>query len=267
MFKKILKSGAFLILLILYKISSPFMKKGEIIVLMHHSIGPGDWPFAVKPETFRWQIEYLKKSGYSFISATELAGILKGHDPIPRRAILLSFDDGYRDFKEHALPILKEFNLPSIVFVHANRSEEKLDNNLSLLSWADIRDIKQYRVEIGNHSYSHLNLKTLSSEDLRTEIKKAEAVFQEEISEHPKFFAFPIGGYNQEVVNCLRENNYEMAFTINPWLVKKENDRLMLPRIGIIKETGQIEFMARTTRANDWYQKIVWVLFGGKPKK
>lgn len=267
MLKRILKSGVFLVLFLLYKIVSPFLKKGEVVVLMYHSVGPGNWQFTIKPEIFRWQIEYLKDSGYSFISASELLSILKNHAPVPKRAVLLTFDDGYRDFKEYALPVLKEFNLPSIVFVHTNRSSDTLNNSLSLLNWVDIREIKQHRVEIGNHSNSHPDLKTLSSEELRSDIKKAESVFLNEISEQPRFFAFPGGRYNQNVVDCLRENNYEMAFTINPWLIKKEDDRLRLPRVGIIRETGQIEFMVRTTRANDWYQNIVKTLFGGKSKK
>lgn len=252
---------------IFYRITSSFIKKGEIVALMHHSVGPGDWQFTVRPELFRWQIEYLIKHKFVFITAEELRQILKGQKVAPRRAVLLTFDDGYYDFVSHVLPILKEFNLPSIVFVHADRSSERLGNDLPLLSWEDICYIKKYRVEIGNHSYSHPDLKTLSSEELRSEISKSKEVFLKEISKHPKFFAFPGGRYNQNVVDSLRDNNYELAFTINPYLVNFSHDYLKIPRIGVIRNTGKIEFMARTTCANDWYQNLVGVLFGGKLKK
>ena len=267
MLKKIIKSGVFLTLLVLYRVIAPFVKKSEIIVLMHHSVGSGDWQFTVTPESFKWQIDNLRARGFSFISADDLYKILQGQKPTPWRAVLLSFDDGYHDFVSDALPILKEFNLPSIVFIHADRSPKGLGNNLPLLSWDDIREMKKYRVEIGNHSNSHPDMKSLSADNLQAEINKTEEIFLRETSERPKFFAFPSGRYNQKVVDCLRDNKYALAFTINPWLVKKENDKLMLPRIGVIRNTNKIEFMARTTLANDWYQNLIGVLFGGKPKK
>lgn len=73
------------------------------------------YPIVVKPENFRKQIKYLRQA-YQPISLDELALSVKGKS-IPRRAIVLTFDDGYADNYTNALPVLDEYQVPATIFV------------------------------------------------------------------------------------------------------------------------------------------------------
>lgn len=67
-------------------------------------------------EEFDWQARFLA-GNYEVITCRDLAGLLDAGHPVPRRAVIISFDDGYRDNHDIVLPILKQYRLPAVVFV------------------------------------------------------------------------------------------------------------------------------------------------------
>src|ERR1700753_3650558 len=92
----------------------------RIPVLMYHEIADvtaTPSKLAVAPEVFADQVAYLSDAGFTALTAGELAGILEdGRGQLPERPVVLTFDDGYGDFYDHALPLLKQNGLTGTIF-------------------------------------------------------------------------------------------------------------------------------------------------------
>ena len=117
-----------------------------------------------------------------------------------------------------------------------------------------IRKLGENGVEIGNHSHSHPDMKKLSSEGLEVELKISEEIFNKELGYATKIFAYPGGKYNNKAIEALKNNGYELAFTIDEGTVVKGEDPLKLKRIGIGGNISMFEFRITLTRAFNWYQ-------------
>src|SRR5207245_7173439 len=85
------------------------------VILTYHSISEGRSPLCTSPGLFAWQMEWLKARGQHVIPLAELASALRGEQVFPPRSIVLTFDDGFRDFREAAYPVLMRCGFPSTV--------------------------------------------------------------------------------------------------------------------------------------------------------
>jgi len=229
--------------------------RSQVVVLMYHSVGDSGWEFSITPEKLEKQISYLHKRGYKFLTAEEFQEIISGQTDTVQKGVLLTFDDGYQDTLTRAVPILKKYNLPALIFMHSNRSADRLRNDLPLLSWAEIRQLAS-DYNIGSHSHSHPDLKSLSEEELTNELSTAETVFMREIGHKPVWFSYPGGRLNEKVMLALKKRGYQLAFTINPGLVVVGSNPLAVPRFGVSVNTTMVEFRARVTGTSDWYEKL-----------
>lgn len=228
-----------------------------VVALMYHSVSNAGGEFTVPPKHFSKQIGYLKNQQFHFLTIQELLEWYRGERTLPKKSVLITFDDGYKDFMENALPVLNKYSASAVMFVHANRLSEPLQNNIPLMSWEDIREAKARGIEIGDHSFSHPSLKTLNREELLQEIELAQRAFQEHLSFQPEAFAYPGGKFNQEVIDVLKEKNYTIAFSIDRGLIRTSDDMFRLKRFGLSRNTSWLEFKARLTPVSDWYEFLV----------
>src|SRR5690554_2452601 len=92
-------------------------RKDGIIILMYHRVNDGvRKELSVKRKDFLWHMNYLKKNNYSVISMGEAYERIRNND-ITGKHIVLTFDDGYRDFYRDAFPIIKDHGFPSILYI------------------------------------------------------------------------------------------------------------------------------------------------------
>lgn len=228
-------------------------KRRGIAVLMYHSVSDADWTFAISPTRFEQHLCYLRDKGYVFLSAIEAAAIIAGRRELPEKSVLITFDDGYQDFADTALPILERYQAPSAVFVHTDRSSQELGNDFPLMDWETISGAARRGVVIGNHSHSHPSLKRLSPQELATELTTAEALLADRLGSKPAVFAYPGGKLNVAVADELYRRGYALAFTVDEGLAYPGQDRMRIPRIGITRDLSFWEFKIKLTRVADWY--------------
>src|SRR3989344_6181795 len=239
----------------LLRVYNFFARESQIAVLMYHSVGRSGWEFSVFPEVFEKQMSYLRRNNYKFLTGKDLYDIILGKGNPAGKAAVITFDDGYQDFVTEAAPILDKYGIPAILFLHTDRSSDRLINDLPLLTWQEIRSLGG-KVDIGNHSHSHPDLKALSGEELNKELDQAEEVFVRELGHKPELLSYPGGRFSFSIAENLRKRGYKLAFTINPGLIGTKNDPLVLPRFGISVDTSFTEFKARVTGASNWYEMI-----------
>ena len=232
-----------------------FSSGDSVVSLMYHSISSNDWEFSITPETFENQIKYLKEYGYTFLNLEDLEGLISGDKKI-KKGVLVTFDDGYKDFVTNAMPILNKYNASALIFIHTSRSSSQLKNDIALMDWQDIKSLSS-NFELGSHSHSHSNLKKLSIFETEEEIQNSSRIIGEITSRKPIAFAYPYGLFKQETIEALKENDYKFGFTTDRGVIKRGSDPFRIKRFGVGKSTSFVEFKARLTLASDWYEGIV----------
>lgn len=257
-----LRKSIFLFLRIYYLLVGRFfLKKSEISVLMYHSIADSSWFFSVSPRAFERQMRYLKEYGNP-VRLSDVADFVRGERDLPSYAVAVTFDDGYRDFYENALPILNKYHIPATLFVMAGEPDHKeLGNNFPLLDWDGIRRIRAGGlIDIGSHAMTHKKLTRLVAGAAENEIRSSGVVLEEKIGAFPDFFAYPKGSSNPEVKSLVRKSGYKGAVTAEQRLVLRNGDFYAIPRIQVDRSHSFFEFKARLTRVADWYYKL-WMVF------
>lgn len=221
-----------------------------VSILMYHSIDNNEVFFTVKSEVFARQMAYLSENKYRVISLTKLMELLKSNKPLPDKTVVLTFDDGFKDFYRNAWPILKKYNFPVIVFLPVSFVGQQINNSasipLKLMDWTEIRELyKTGLIEFGSHTLSHPKLETLEQGSLETEISQSKKIIEEQLQTPCLFFAAPKGGYDDRSLILIKKTGYTAAFNIKPGFINKEDDLFELKRNSINSKTSFIQFKSK----------------------
>jgi peptidoglycan/xylan/chitin deacetylase (PgdA/CDA1 family) len=189
-------------------------------ILCYHRFGPRPSQLAVTPAAFEAQMDYLSRNGYHVIPLASLLGFLERGEPIPRKSVVLTIDDGYRSTYEVAFPILRKFGFQATVFLYSD-----FVGAPDALTWPQMKEMETSGlVDIQPHSKSHANLATrlLGETDakyrdrMRTEIDTPVRLIQERLAVPSLTFAFPYGDVNETVVDLLKRDGVRLGVTVTP---------------------------------------------------
>ncbi|MDI6840244.1 MAG: polysaccharide deacetylase family protein [bacterium] len=189
-----------------------------IPVLVYHNIGQYRDLYTITPVLFEQQMSFLYNYGFSPLIPADLIHYYIGTKPLPRKPILLTFDDGYRSFLTHALPILSKYGFYCLVFV-VTQLIGKLDyfNNPSgkyqLLSKVELIEPSRLGIHFGSHSATHRPLTLLEKDELLTEIAYSKHSLEDIIGKPICFFAYPYGASNECIRKMVKAAGYRFAFT------------------------------------------------------
>ncbi len=177
-------------------------------ILMYHHVDDKAGSLYVDPGTFANQMDYLVGRGYTTLSLNEAVADLSSGQ-IPAKSIVLTFDDGYRDFFERAYPILKQRNLKATVFIITQLME-----GYDYLTWEQVRELAgSSLITIGDHTLDHRTLSALSGEQIKSEVFDSKGIIEGQIGKPVNVFAYPYGGYNQTAIDYLNQAGFVAAVT------------------------------------------------------
>jgi peptidoglycan/xylan/chitin deacetylase (PgdA/CDA1 family) len=229
-------------------------------VVCYHSIserrGDAVAEYCVSPREFRSQIAFLARR-YRPISGSELLRLLDGSGGVPHRAVLVTFDDCYRDLLTTALPVLSALEVPALAFAvtqrigTANEWDARLGGvPLQLLDQRGLKTLAERGVELGAHSRTHAKLTGLSDEQLAEELAGAADDLDALGVGGLRILAYPYGVHDERVRRAAAAS-YRAAFTVEPGIVDAEGaDRYALPRIEITARDRGIRFRWKLARAH-----------------
>lgn len=191
--------------------------------------------YGVPPERFRGQLETLRKAGYNLISAAEAVRFLEGRGGLPRRPVLLTFDDAYENFA-----LLD--GTPAVTFAVSGRlggtNEWDLGRGarpLRLLDAGELRELAARGIEVGAHSRTHPDLTRLPDAELDEEIAGSRQDLASLGLPLPRFFAYPYGAEDERVRQAVQRAGFAAAFTVAPGRVLPGGDLYRLPRIEVMR--------------------------------
>jgi len=216
-------------------------------VLMYHSICkmPKGTPMRslhVPSVLFRLHMRTLKFLGYRGISMSELLPYLRGEKT--GKVVGITFDDGYLNNLQNALPILKEFNFSATCYL---LSENINGNNywdldkgipeLRTMSTMNIREWISSGMEIGSHGKHHVHLSRLSESDSKKEIMESKAALEKIFGCPVLHFCYPYGNFNDTTLDIVKSSGYATATTVSRGRALKGGNLFQIPRIFITHRT------------------------------
>jgi peptidoglycan/xylan/chitin deacetylase (PgdA/CDA1 family) len=230
-------------------------------VLMYHRIGkpqPGAEPsLTVLPKNFADQIRWLKRLGYTSITASQLATALTDGSSLPSNPVLLTFDDAYADLCQHAFPLLLENGFSATVFVVTGRlnatntwDQAKGWSPSRLMSAAEIRSWAAQGIDFGAHSRSHADLTLLAGAELEAEVAGSAQDLCSLLDRRIASFAYPYGQHN-EAVRVAVARWFAVAFTCEEGLNSPSIDPLRLRRAMVQPGTRRLGFGTRLRLGSD----------------
>lgn len=206
----------------------------QIPVLSYHHVhdGPDDF-FRTWPDVFRRQMELLLREGYVPVAPAQLQA-LAGRGAAERHA-MVTFDDGYLDFAEHAWPVLRSLGIPATLFVISGRLGGW--NDWDDLRWAPHRHLDEAQVRqlaaegvvIGSHSRSHPVLVQLDADALETELRGSQDDLERLVGVPVRAIAYP-GGAVDDAVRRAASAVYDLGFATQSPRDGATCDRFLVPR-------------------------------------
>ena len=195
----------------------PIPDRARVPILMYHRVS--ELPpvadslrrdLTVSPQGFGEQLRYLADAGYHPITLTDLYLHLTQGYPLPEKPIVLTFDDGYRDAYNVVFPLLLDYGFPGTFFVLASPAEYE---SADYLTWAQIREMSDAGMAIEGHGRDHVDLRGRSYDYLVYQILGIQEAIHYHTGRLPRFFCYPSGQYDADVVAVLKSAGYWGAVT------------------------------------------------------
>ena len=270
----------------------------KLTVLSYHEIATKDQAlipeYAVTPTMFVRQIDWLRNNGYHFVSIDDVLTDEANKAPLPDKAVLITFDDGYRSVYDHAWPILKMFKIPAVVAVVCSWEDDKKQVNFDgkeiprskLMSWQQLRELSDSDlVEIGSHSFDlHKGIQgnpqgnmqpaaitrqwfasAQAYEDdaqyrqrVATDLKKSSAEIAAHIGRAPRVIAWPYGRYNTPLREMASKLGMKVGLTLDDGANMSDTPLWGLRRILVSNEMQLWDLNREITIRNQNLPETSW---------
>jgi len=222
-------------------------------IIMYHEVFPGSDPgygLAVSTATFERQMAFLKRHSYNVMPLSEAVGLIREKKKFPPRAVVITFDDGYRNNYAYAFPILKKYGLSATLFIIVNEVGRRgASGERDRLSWDEIKEMQESGlVTIGSHALGPDPLiKINSPQELKRQISGSKSALEERLGRKIDFFSYPEGMFDGQIRQMVINSGYKAAVATNPGPKYPNDDLFALKRIRISENASNMFVFAVET--------------------
>ncbi|MFA6075678.1 MAG: polysaccharide deacetylase family protein [Negativicutes bacterium] len=231
--------------------------RNRVVVLCYHTVS-SDFPTEMSPEKLEQHIKLLLEHGYQFISINQYEGWLQNLNAVPKKSVLMTFDDGFANHITNAVPLLKKYNIPAINFIAA----EKMGGQYAwdgvpaalyepLMNEQQIRDWLAAGYAIGSHTLTHEHLNRMTRAEKTREIKDSKSVLEKQFNCPIDWLCYPFGDFDHECIEIAKACGYFGAFACyqhtNPW----KTERYAIRRVLVYPSWSDKKFLYKISRRFD----------------
>lgn len=227
-------------------------------MLFYHRVSADGDELSVSPSRFHEQMAALAGTGLEVVNVVEAAERLFTDPRAAGRVVGLSFDDGYQDVAEQALPVLERYGFRASVFV----ATQQIDGTAlltwyegrppALLSWPEIRTLDRLgTLRFEAHSLTHRNLVALDDEEAWAEIADSKGVLERRLGRSVDAFSYPGGLMSDREPAFVRDAGYRFAVSCEPGANHPDSDRFGLRRLQIDARDTLLDFRAKVGGGHD----------------
>ena len=212
-----------------------FSNDEGVLSIMYHRFNEFKYPSTnISMDVFKKHVELIFDANLSFYHPKKFEN--EFNLPKKEKRILLTVDDAFQSFYDHAWPYLKKNQIPFVLFV----STEPVGNN-GYMNWDQIKEIESSGFGvIGHHSHSHDYLIDKSEEIFLNDIKTSNLIFKEKLGYVPTLFSYPFGEYSEFMRDYISQN-FKIAFGQHSGIIDINKNKFELPRFPINEKYGEIK--------------------------
>jgi len=227
-----------------------------VTVLCYHSIACGwDNAVSVEPADFEQHCALLARRG-RVVPLSAVADRLAAGSAPPRGLDVLTFDDGFADFAEVAVPILRKYELPATVYIVAGSlTREGVSTNWitgvapedapPLLTADRIRELHAEGFSFGSHTMAHQDMPTLTEAECLADFRQSRELLSDLLGEAVTSLAYPFGRHSAHVRSAAEKAGYGFALALPD--SAEESSRFAVDRTGVYRGNGGLRFRIKTS--------------------
>ncbi len=230
----------------------------KLIIIYYHEVVEDQDGYSyqkIGKTKFEEQMRYLHSEGYNTICFEDL------EKPLPDKAIIVSFDDGFRTVYENAMPIMNRYGIKGTVYLPT----AYIGENEKFITWDMARKMKESGLwSFAAHTHNHIDIRCI--EDMDEEIERSNSIITKAFGCKPTAFCMPCGGYSAKSVKEVRRaGGYK--YMLGSCYGRVGENRLqsfVLPRIGISNDDTLDDFKGKLIGKKDWkghLQRLRMLLF------
>jgi peptidoglycan/xylan/chitin deacetylase (PgdA/CDA1 family) len=238
----------------------------RVPILTYHSISNNlfghSHPFYqinTEPEIFSRQMRWLKSESYQSIHLADmLEGLSQGQDMTKR--VVITFDDGYRDFYTDGIAILKQCGFAATIFLATGRIHKTpmRHEGVDYLTWSDVRELHAEGVKFGSHTVTHPDLRSLEPDQIEYELGYSKEVIEQELGEAVESFSYPFPfpeedrDFTRFIGDTLENQGFTNGVSSIIGRARRRSNRFSLPRIPINSWDAPELLRAKLLGGYDW---------------
>ena len=236
----------------------------KVPILMYHDVSDlperASHPYFqtnTDPATFRMQMEWLVVNGYRAIPLAKIEEELARPAGEGGKSFVITFDDGFRNFREHAFSALKRFGFSATVFLATGYIGRRFMNR-ECLSWGDVRELQAEGIEFGSHTVSHPKLHGMTLASIRNEIGYSKTAIEDATGKPVRLFSCPYAfpqedrGFVDHLGVALKKCGYSLGVTTMIGRAAPGEDPMFLKRIPVNMHDDEPLFRAKLEGGYDW---------------
>ncbi len=237
----------------------------EIPVLMYHQVLKETPAFSkfnlhITSDDLEKQLQFLRDRGFETVTFEDLT--LRR---LPRKPIILTFDDGYENNYRYLLPLLRKYQMKAVVYILGDR---KIATNFwdipigeaehPLLKPAQILEMAHSGlVEFGSHSMRHARLTLMKKAEIQKEVAGSKKVLEDFLEKPVISFAYPYGFVNEEIKKMTEDAGYTFGIAVNGGPTRFGDDLLEIRRVHLFPKTSMLEYFKKTSGFYLRYRKLL----------
>lgn len=244
-------------------------KMGWLPILMYHKViddkRDGQHRIFIHKDNFRSHIEFLKKKNFQFLSFKDLDDFWMERRPLSelsRKSLIITFDDGYTNNLEHAIPVLKENRAKATIFLLADHSilsnswdEGSEETPDSLMSLEEKKSLSPDVIEIGSHGLRHDRLPKKDDSEILSEMRVSKKILEHDLNRPVTAFAYAFGDIDSRLPRLAKEAGYAFAVNTDRGPVEWSRNPWSLFRVSMFPEDNVWSLWKKTSK---WYRKYYY---------
>lgn len=230
--------------------AATIIARPQVPVLCYHQVR--DWrpkdsksarDYIIPTQVFNEHMQMLADSGYTAISPDQLYAYLTTGAALPKKPVMISFDDGNLDQYETAVPIMDKHGFKASFFIMTVAIGRR--GKQPYMDKTQLKDLADRGHTIGAHTWDHHNVKKYQGDDWKTQIEEPNAKLESITGKPVRYFAYPFGLWNEAALPELQKRGYLISFALSD---KKLDPNMPLQTIRRIIAGGQ--WSAKTLHRN-----------------
>jgi peptidoglycan/xylan/chitin deacetylase (PgdA/CDA1 family) len=238
----------------------------RVPILMYHSIsdnlfGKSHPYFQINTsvEVFAHQMRWLRNHDYRTVDLPELIEKFDRREKLPK-TVVITFDDGYRDFLDGAMPVLKQCGFSATIFLATDRIQDTPArlNGAEYLTWQDVRELHGQGIQFGSHTVSHPDMRSLGPEQIEYELGYSKELIEHKLGDSVTSFAYPFAfpeedlDFTRFLLDVLENHGFQSGVTTILGRASRKSSPYFLPRLPVNSWDDDTLLQAKLEGGYDW---------------